>query len=547
MAVVVVGFDGATFDIIDPMIEQGKLKNFQELKEGGTSSNLTSTILPLSSTAWTTFMTGVNPGKHGIYDFAKREKGSYMHVPVNSADRGAQSLWSLASEAGKRCCVVNVPLTYPPEPINGVMVSGFPYPEDRGDYCYPAGFLKELESNLPSIHFHKPSPHFLKQGDEEKLVGELFETIENQIAALRYLIRKERWDLVVTVFDGLDVASHFMWRHIDPNNPRYNPAKAKELGPKFYSVYEEMDRALGEIRKELSPDDNLIVLSDHGFGPLYHAVYMNNWLMQKGYLKLKDSWGTRFRKLTFSLGVTTGTIFGAAKRLRLVGRKTYAYSRNSASLALAHRVSLSLADIDWEKTRVFSSGNYGQFFINCKGREPLGCVPEEDRSTLVDELVAGLKDFRDPTTGKVIFDLIYKREEIYSGRFEGLAPDLVFLDGSMNYMAHRVFEFGSRKMIAPDPIYSGSHHMQGIFVAHGPDIARGQRLDGLQILDLAPTVLHMMGVPVPSLMDGRVIVEAYSSDGRLATAPQLRTARPSKWEIGRAIGRMVSDSRQKGS
>jgi len=526
------------------MIERGKLQNFKELVGTGTSSVLTSTILPLSATAWTTFMTGVNPGKHGIYDFARRVEGTYKHIPVGASDRGVQTFWSLASEAGKRCCIVNVPLTYPPEPVNGAMVSGFPYPEEKRDYCYPEGLLQELQSALPSVHFHKPSPHFLRQGEEEKLVTELLAVTRNQVAALRYLLKKERWDLVVTVFDATDVASHFLWRHIDPKNPRYKEKTAKVLGPLLYEVYEEMDRALGEVRRSIAPQDDLIVLSDHGFGPVYHAVYMNNWLLERKYLSLKKTWGTRFRRQLFRVGVTTGTLFGAAKALRLVGSRTYAYSRKSLALSLASKFSLSLDDIDWEGTKVYAFGNYGQFFVNTRGREPSGKVkPGEEVNSVVSELEAGLAALKDSGTGRTIFDQTYRRQDIYSGRFVEEAPDLVFLDSSMTYRAHRMFEFGSRKLIAPDPIYSGSHRMEGIFIAKGPSFTGGKERDGFHILDLAPTILHMMGLPVPRTMDGKVLQEAFAADSAAYSRDVAYSSRPSSGEIRSSVGRISSKRR----
>ncbi len=513
--VVIVGLDGATFDVIRPMFEQGRMKNFKELADKGSSGTLTSTILPLSATAWTSFATGVNPGKHSIYDFSRRVKSSYQHVPTTSVDRGARSVWRYASDAHKKCCIVNVPLTYPPERVNGIMISGFPYPETKRDFAYPREVLADIKNDLGITHLHKPSPHFLRAGDERKLVDQLFEITSKQTEVVKYLLRRESWDLFVTVFDATDVISHFFWRYIDPKNPKYDEKKAREFGPLFYDVYESVDRAYGDIRRSLSEaEDNIFVISDHGFGPVYYAVYMNNWLIKNNYLKLKRSLGTRLRRQFFRIGITTDFLFRTAKKLRLVGTGTFAYSTKSLSLQMAKKFSLTLDDVDWKETEVYSYGNYGQFFLNVRGREPDGRVESGNQyRRLVSELIMKLQQLKDPKTGRQLFDLIFTKDQIYFGPFVELAPDIVFFDSTMTYRAHRLFEFGSRNMIAPDPIYSGSHRMDGILIAGGPDVAHREGVRA-KLIDIAPTISHLLGLPVSTEMDGRVMLDILAPESR---------------------------------
>lgn len=521
---VLVGLDGATLDIMRPMFKQGRLKNFRELSERGFSGTLTSTILPLSATAWNSLSTGKNPAKHGIYDFSKRVDGTYTHAPTTSLDRGSRTLWDYASASGKRCVIVNVPLTYPPEKVNGIMVSGFPYPESRRDYADPKSIIDDIKENLGITSLHKPSPHFLKSGDERKLVDEMFSINKNQSAVCNYLLQEyPDWDLFVTVFDATDVISHFFWAYIDPNNPKYDKKKAKEFGPLFYDVYDSVDKAFGKIKEKLSTEDNIFVMSDHGFGPVYYAVYMNNWLMDNGYLTLKNAMGTRMRKLLFRMGVTTDFLFRSAKSLRLVGSKTYTYSKKSRSLELAKKLSLSLDDIDWEKTSVYSYGNYGQFFLNVKGREPLGRLDSgEEYDRLVSELITKVKELKDPKSGRLLFDIVYKKDEIYSGPYFDSAPDIIFFDSTMTYRAHRLFEFGSRSMIAPDPVYSGSHRMDGVLISAGPDIAKKEHGPvGVSLIDLAPTIMHMLDIPIPQDVDGKVMTEIFRIDSESQTRKVL--------------------------
>src|SRR5579872_4614515 len=171
--IVIIGLDGATFDIINPMIKEGLLPNLARLLQHGSSGNLISTILPLSSVAWSSFASGRNPAKHGMYDFSKRKDNSYEYAPVTSLDRGAKAVWEYASDAGKRCLIVNVPLTYPPEKVNGVMISGFPYPESRKDFAWPRGVIEEINKELGIASILKPNPQFLKDGDEERIAAEV--------------------------------------------------------------------------------------------------------------------------------------------------------------------------------------------------------------------------------------------------------------------------------------------------------------------------------------------------------------------------------------
>ena len=515
--VVVIGFDGATFSIIRPMIEQGRLKNLANIADSGISGELFSVLPPLSSVAWSSFASGANPAKHGMYDFSKRVEGSYEYAPVTSLDRGAKGIWNYASQAGKRCLIVNVPLTYPPETVNGIMISGFPYPESRRDFAKPKQVIDEIRDKLGITSILKPNPQFLKEGDEIRIATGVNEISRNQTKILKYYMERENWDLVVSVYDAIDVVSHFLFHHVDPNHPKYDARKAKIYGPLLYDVYEQLDQSLGEIRSILSEKDALFVISDHGFGPVYNAVYVNNWLMDNKYLRLKRSFGTRFRKVLFDLGITSESIFNTAKKLRIVDTRTNTYNKSSKKVALAKKLTLSTDDIDWRDTRAYAAGNYGPIFINLKGREPQGRVGRgKEYDTLVLEILERLKSIKDPDTGLPIFDLIYTKDRIYSGAFYDSAPDIMYFDSAMLNYPLRVFEFGSRKLVAPNPIYTGAHRMEGILLGSGPDFAHKSNFNRY-LIDIAPTVMYMLGLDVPSFMDGKVLTDAFQPNSEYAS------------------------------
>ncbi|HKW03767.1 MAG TPA: alkaline phosphatase family protein [Nitrososphaerales archaeon] len=509
---VVIGLDGATFDIIRPMISRGKLKNFEKLMSSGSSGNLNSTIFPLSSVAWSSFVSGRNPAKHGMYDFSKRVPGSYEYAPVTSLDRGAKAIWDYASDAGKQCLIVNIPLTYPPEKLNGIMISGFPYPSSRRDFAYPIQVIDDIRKELGITSILKPNPQFLKDGDEQRIVDEVIKISRDQTEILKYLMRKERWDLVLSVFDAPDVVGHFFWHHLDPNHPKYNVANAKKYEHLVYDVYQELDGCLGEIMSMISKEDNLFVISDHGFGPVYYTVCINNWLLKNNYLKLKRGFGTRTRKALFDFGFTSEFLLSTVKKLHIVGTKTNTYSKKSKKIGLAKKLTLSTDDIDWNETRAYSAGNYGPIYVNLKGREPNGKVERgEEYENLVADLTAKLREFPDLKGTRPLFDIVYTKDKIYSGPFYDEAPDIIYFDSSWLCYPMRVFEFGNKKLIAPNPIYTGAHRMEGIFIAAGEDV-RNQSLDNLNLVDMTPTILHIMGLNIPTDMDGRVLDQIFREE-----------------------------------
>jgi predicted AlkP superfamily phosphohydrolase/phosphomutase len=508
--VLVVGLDGATFDLIQPLLDAGKLPNMAKIASEGVQMKLRSTILPLSPPAWTSFLTGKNPGSHGIYDFAIRAKGTYDFRPTTSLDQKSRTIWDVVGSSGGISIIVNVPLTYPPTPLRGSMITGFPTPSELGDYAYPPDLLERLKERFGSINVHKPKVLYRK-GREREITDETNQITKQQTEITKYLMEKSTWVLTVSVFDATDVIGHYFWAYLDPNHPKYDPKLAGPVTEMVEEVHVTLDRAIGELTSAVGADTLKIVMSDHGFGPVYYGVYVNNWLLQEKYMQFRRALAVRARYFAFRHGLNVYNLLRLARKLRLVKSIESAYSTRSLALKVLDLISLSLKDIDWSATRVYSAGNMGQLYLNLEGREPNGIVKKEEAQSLINELVAKIKTLEDPATGKAMFDAVFAGREVFSGPQSSIAPDVVFLDQQMVYAAHRMFELGSNKLVTPHPIYSGNHKMDGILLSSGKYVKKaGASLDSSpRLVDLAPTILQYLGYAIPEDMDGRVLTELF--------------------------------------
>ncbi len=511
--VIVVGLDGATMDLIGPMVAEGKLPNISKIMKSGVASKLYSTILPLSPTAWTSFASGKNAGKHGIYDFSKRVEGRYDYKPTTSMDSKTPALWDLIGAMGGKSIVINVPLTYPVRKINGFMISGFPTPTQRGDYTYPADLLPALKERFGEVNIHKPKVLYQK-GKEEQITNETLRITKQQTEINRYLMDSTEWNFLVSVYDATDVIGHYFWAYLDENHPKYDPKLAKTVKQMVEDIHVELDRSVGNLMEGAGPEALKFVISDHGFGSVYYGVYVNNWLLEQNYMHFKNTVPVKARYWAFRHGLHTYNLLQLAKKLHLVQSIESAYAEKSLKMQLLKMASLSMDDIDWTRTKVYSAGNFGQLYLNLKGREPNGIVPPEEADELIEELVEKLQKLDDPQSKRRLFDRIYARWDVFTGVASEEAPDIVFFDDEMIYAAHRMFELGSNKLVSLHPVYSGNHKMDGIMFMAGRGVkyVMGPPSVKPNLIDLAPTILHFMGAPIPSDMDGRILSELFESD-----------------------------------
>jgi predicted AlkP superfamily phosphohydrolase/phosphomutase len=505
--VFILGLDGASPEVIESLIDLGQLPAFEKLKKDGVMGKLRTTIPPITGSAWSSFMTGKNPGKHGIFDFITRKEGTYHLAPINSNLREGRSFWSRASDAGKKVCIINVPITYPPEKVNGVMVSGMLTPRGRTDYTQPPSLARELDRVTRGYRIHMEES--FSKGREETFLKHLYEVTEKRIEAMEYLFKREDWDLFVGIIEGIDLIQHELWHCWDPAHFRH-PSPSGKYVDVIPSFYRKMDEFLNRILEEwIDSRWTIIVMSDHGAGPLKKLFYINNFLMRKGFLKLKGGARSSIKHLLFQAGFVPMTFYHLLLRMGLGRLKKMA--RFGQGESWLKPFFLSFEDVEWSRTRAYSFGSTaGQIYLNLKGREPLGIVsPGKEEEEVRKEIIRELQRLVDEETGEQVVGEIYRKEDLYHGPHLKDAPDIVFLPKTLEIAAFGEYEFASHRMIDYSWGVSGSHRMDGLITMKGKPFRQGTTLQGARIIDLAPSVLYLLGLPVPGAMDGEVLRQAF--------------------------------------
>jgi predicted AlkP superfamily phosphohydrolase/phosphomutase len=515
----VVGFDGATLDIAGPMMDAGKLPNMRRLRDEGASGHLRSTIPPNSSVAWSTFMTGRNPGGHGVFYFRERRDGTYNRPFITYDSIRSPSIWRILSDRGRKVGVVNVPLTYPPEPVNGFLVGGLLTPGRESVFTHPPSLHLDLIRALGEYPLDSEAERIFWQGNEMDAFTHMLYATKKVLDANLYLMDRFEWDFFMTVFRSVDLVQHRAWRFKIPAYRQRFPAESEKYGNLIEMCYEILDEYLGELIARAGTGASVCLMSDHGFGPIEGKFYVNRWLMEKGYLTMKAT----SPLIAQLMGIGGDHIDeprkprGFEKLLVAVGRRVLGILAPRLLSSPMDRLYTSM--IDWSRTRAFSSMSGGEeiIIVNLRGREPQGIVePGEEYENLRSEIIAELEKLRDPR-GQRIVEKAYRREELYKGPYVELAPDIQFVTRDMSILP--------RSDLFVDSVYRepyehtpALHRENGILFLHGEGIRRSAVVEGACLEDLAPTVLYMLGLPVPEEMDGKVLLDCFTEDFRQSNA-----------------------------
>jgi predicted AlkP superfamily phosphohydrolase/phosphomutase len=531
MRVLVLGLDGVTFDLLGPWIEAGEMPNLKRLIKQGASGTLRTTLPPISSSSWSSFVTGVNPGKHGLVDFVYPGADSYKVTMVDASSRRTRALWNWLNDAGYQVGLIGIPTTYPVEPVDGFMISGFLTPSPESEWAYPPELKQELQAELGEFLL-SPNERYRSTAHLDRFLEDLTASVENRTQAALYLMRNKPWDLLAVVYWDTDMVQHETWRLLDPHHPRHDPQEAALYREQIIGFHRKVDADVGRLLAEVDSDTLIVVMSDHGFGPVHSFFLTNNWLASLGLLKFKRNPWTAFKRLLFRLGYTPLRMFRITQGLGLSSlRKSVRFQQKSG---LVNRVFLSFNDVDWSRTQAFSIGSFGQVYINVAGLRPEGIVPPGQAcEELKERIEREAQTLHDPLSGEPLIERVYRREEIYSGPYTDRTPDLIVQTRGWEYMAFGHADFGSNKLVEPITGLSGHHRPEGILILAGAGIKPGTQLQNASILDLTPTILHVMNQAVPEAMDGRVLNEAFAKSSPHARSVVHSQANVYKDEVPR--------------
>ena len=512
--VLVIGLDGATFDYIFPLIKKGKLPNISKLIKGGSWDYLESTIQPITGAAWPSFMTGKTPAKHSIFDFIQQETKDDVGL-VDSQSIVGETLFDILSRNGKRVIAINVPVTYPPWKINGMMVTGMLSPENA-EITYPPRLKEELEGYRIDIRTS------YKKGKEQEMLDDIKDLTRKRARFTCKILSENEWDFAMVVFRGTDVIPHYFRKYMDPGHPEYKRSN-KQFRNAISETYEEADVAIGELLKVTPEDASIFLMSDHGHGRLRKMINLNIWFLKNGLLKLKKLPRVRIKYNLFRTGFSPQKVyqvlsgFGIQNIIQKFSRQT----RNKILNAM-----LSFSDVDWQRTKAYSLGHIGQIYINLKGREKFGIVNRgSEYETIRDEIIDKLKKLRDPETGKLVVDKVAKKEELYKGQYLDRAPDMFVFSRDSEYDAFALMAQNTEVFCNHFKGQSGNHRLHGIFVADGPSIRSGIQTEGARIIDVTPTLLYLMGLPIPDDLDGKVLKDIFQPSFLKKKSPRFEKAR----------------------
>jgi predicted AlkP superfamily phosphohydrolase/phosphomutase len=453
-------------------------------------------------------MTGKTPANHGVLEFFRRAANGYNQVLNSREDFDGRSIWRVLSDAGKKVGVLSVPATYPPEAVNGFVVTGLLTPR-RPDvtFTYPPALDAELNEKLGS-YLLQHSEKYL-QDDPSRLMREELAIMNNRVDATLYLMQNKPWDFFILHILGTDVVHHGFWHYMDPTHPQYDPKLKARYGNPIFDFWKQVDKRLGDVLDKLPPDVYAMVMSDHGFGPVVKYINFNVWLLRTGFLHLKRDLWSKLRYLAFCLGYDYATGFKVGFRLGIV-RQVIKFGRGKQE-GLQRKVFLSLDDVDWPRTQAYSVGNFGQMYVNLNGREPQGCVsPGDDYERVLRRLEDELRAMRAPETNEPVIAEIWRGSDLFKGKYVDRAPDLFFFTRDMKYKAMGLTDFGSNRVF--DELYGthAHHRMNGLFILRGPGVRQGEQIQGARLIDLAPTIYALMGVPIPRDLDGQVLHQAFA-------------------------------------
>jgi predicted AlkP superfamily phosphohydrolase/phosphomutase len=433
------------------------LPNLRALMQRGCWGRLRSCDPPITVPAWACMMSGKDPGTLGVYGFRNRRDYSYEAMETaNALAIREPRLWDILSRAGRKVVVVGVPQTYPVRPVNGWLTAGFLTPDVSADFTYPKSLKQEL---LREIGEYAIDVKDFRTDRKDWLLAQVYGLMENRFDTAQYLMRTRPWDFLMLVEMGLDRLHHGFWRFCDRDHPRHEPGNPYEHV--FRDYYRRLDARIGQTVAMAGADTAVMVVSDHGAKAMVGGICVNQWLIDEGYLRLRTMPATPTR--------------------------------------------LEDCDVDWPNTAAWSSGGYyARLFLNVAGREPQGIVAPEEYARLVSELTAKITAMPAPD-GSLLNNRVILPSQAYR-HVHGVAPDLLVYFGDLQWRSVGLVGGASiytqENDTGPD---DANHDYDGIFIFADDRERGGQERADLHLLNVAPTVLEYMGLPVPDDMQAAAL------------------------------------------
>ncbi len=518
---VIVGVDGATFEILDRLAARGALPGISEARKSGVQGVLKSSMPMLSPSIWTTIITGKKADKHGIFDFIRHDAESDSVVFNSANDRCAAPLWNILSEAGRRVCVAGLMLTYPPDKVNGCMVAGTVFDvtvvknrREGVSATWPPELAAELDAKM-GASLRPPRKNAISRKARRIQLGNIMVQSARERAELyKSLSDRELFDIRFFYFSETDIMSHLFWTAMKKGD-----ATAERM---LSEVYEVVDGFIGRLLAE--KDTDVMIVSDHGFRPLRRVVSINHVLAELGFLS--------FRKRD------------VAERARIVLKRLVpsVISRRGKDPFSVLNLEELVAGVAWDATRAYYFGTSGgTIYLNMKEREKNGIVESGQRVALCSELKSALEGFRDPLNGALIFERVFVKDELFTGPCSDRAPD-IYVEFAEGYGVKAIKDGGGSagKSVVDAKLWSGDHHEDGVFLGAGPRFKSNGRLHGACVCDIAPTALYLAGCALPGDMDGKILFEALNAsftDGNDAVYSDRKPGLDGGYESGAAYGK----------
>jgi predicted AlkP superfamily phosphohydrolase/phosphomutase len=515
--VFLLGLDGASWNVLDRMFDSGYMPTLQRLCAEGVRATLASTLPPITPVAWSSLMTGVNPGKHGIFGFTKNAPdNSYLAEPVNRLDISVPTIFDYYRE-GPPLVSLNLPMSYPATEMNGYMVTGMMTPlNDLARADHPRGFLDELRQEGINYKidpkFEAPDSENVKamfegwQSSGHEFVNLLTAITDSRMQAVHWMLDRADWDVFICVIVGMDRLQHLHW-------DRLVPADGSPPAEVLASYYSRVDEHIAKLTAALDPGDTLLIISDHGFVKHHGQFNANEWLLRQGWLQRREARRSPLypvKKLFNALGITRGHL------TRLLGDRG------------AKKIQLMAAHVDWARSEAYLSSPFG-IRLNLQGRETLGCIEPAQFESLRSEIMQALTELSG-ADGETLIAHVRRGDECYHGDARREAADIVFtFQDDRNYSSY-VGNLAA-DIFTETPQKSGDHRVDGILVAWGGGITPSADMPRYRIWDVLPTIMHLNRRAVPEICDGRVLGEILGESRPIEVDRQWRRFLPDRQRI----------------